>query len=345
MSINITEKNGAIVYLRVIAMLGIFIDHAVVYMDIPLKAIIIQVTNSFVLLFLLISGFLYGNRQIDNFKLWYKKRCISILIPYWIFLFMYFFLDAINGNIHIDAILIFTLNMQGVLGVDNGPLSMWFMTLLFMCYLFIPVLQKLKVIILKSRKINILLIMVVIIVQLFLAFYSTITLDFGHPLSWYIMALFVFTFGYYVSESINEKGISRKTCINSCVMLAISLGIRLITNLVIDGTILYDKVISIYSNVILNITLFIIVYYIYSYATKSCRFDQMKINNRIIVYFDRISYCFYLIHCLVLSQVVRYINNQYIFFVVSLMFSVLLAQILKVCSGKIQNFLLNGEGN
>lgn len=30
------NRNGAITYLRVIAMLGIFIDHAVTYMDIPL---------------------------------------------------------------------------------------------------------------------------------------------------------------------------------------------------------------------------------------------------------------------------------------------------------------------
>lgn len=56
------KRNIAIMYIRVIAMLFIFIDHAVTYMDIPLKSVIIQITNSGNLIFLFISGFLYGGK-------------------------------------------------------------------------------------------------------------------------------------------------------------------------------------------------------------------------------------------------------------------------------------------
>lgn len=138
------KRNIAIMYIRVIAMLFIFIDHAVTYMDIPLKSVIIQITNSGNLIFLFISGFLYGGKMINDFKRWAIKRLIRLWIPYFIFILAYFAYSHFflrNGDSTVASFFIYVFVLQGLLGTEGGPISLWFLTLLMICYFILPILQ------------------------------------------------------------------------------------------------------------------------------------------------------------------------------------------------------------
>lgn len=227
--------------------------------------------------------------------------------------------------------------MQGIFGTENGPHTLWFLTLLFMCYLLVPILQKFKEFVGKRKNIYIVSVLIILGIQMLLAFYSTLTLDFGHPISWYVMAWLIFAFGYLSSESINKIGFSNKKFILAMLAILVSLGTRFITSIFIDGTLLYNNVICIYSNFIFNISLFIVIYYIYFKIKENSSSQTIKIvDNKIIKYFDGISYCFYVIHHFVLCEVLLLVENQYIFFIVSLVVTIILAHMLKWISDIIQ---------
>lgn len=294
-----SNRNVAIMYVRVVAMLFIFIDHAVAYMDIPLKSAIIQITNSGNLIFLFISGFLYGGKYIGNYVEWTKKRIERLWVPYFVFILFYFALAVVRGaGLEIlKPFVVYTFVLQGLLGPEGGPQTLWFMTLLILCYCLMPVLQLVRDKISEvsdSKSIALTAIVLAVISQVLLAYNCNLTLDFGHPLSWYVAAIFVFCCGYFSNHSIVSNGIAGRKLAIWTEATCVSMTIRIIAQRLIDGTVLYDRVISIWTNVILDIW---IVCFIYHFVSKAqARFDCVIIRQG-----DRLSYAFYLVHALVLE--------------------------------------------
>ena len=74
------SKNIAISYIRLIAMILIVICHFLQFYGYKLAFYL----NIGVQLFFIISGYLYGNKDIDNIVPFLKKRFRKILVPYWI---------------------------------------------------------------------------------------------------------------------------------------------------------------------------------------------------------------------------------------------------------------------
>lgn len=294
-----SNRNVAIMYVRVVAMLFIFIDHAVAYMDIPLKSAIIQITNSGNLIFLFISGFLYGGKYIGNYVEWTKKRIERLWVPYFVFILFYFALAAVRGaGLEIlKPFVVYTFVLQGLLGPEGGPQTLWFMTLLILCYCLIPVLQLVRDKVTEvsdSKPVALAAIALTVLSQVLLAYHCNLTLDFGHPLSWYVAAIFMFCCGYFSNCRIVSFGITPRKLATWTSVMCVSMGIRVIAQRLIDGTVLYDRVISIWTNVILDIW---IVCFIYHFVSKAqARFDCVIIRQG-----DRLSYAFYLVHALVLE--------------------------------------------
>ena len=165
------KRDISIMLVRIIATAFIFIDHWAAYVDIPLKSVVIQVTNSGVLIFLFISGFLYGGKNISNIKTWLMGRIKKLLIPYWIFLFCFYVLSVLFRTFSLKSFVIYFFVLQAWLGTDGGPITLWFMSLLFICYLLVPVLQYLK-----KRRFNKWIKSVILIsifcIQFFLSYYN-----------------------------------------------------------------------------------------------------------------------------------------------------------------------------
>ena len=117
----VSKRNVSVQLIRMIAMFMIFTDHLLSAIEFPLKSIIIQVSNSGVFIFLLISGFLYGNKNIDNWKNWFINRILKICIPMWLFMVVDFIVEAILwNNFDIKYVFIYAFNLQGILGVNIG---------------------------------------------------------------------------------------------------------------------------------------------------------------------------------------------------------------------------------
>ena len=337
-----SNRNVAIMYIRVVAMLFIFIDHAVMYVSFPFKNIILQITNSGVLLFLFISGFLYGGKTISEFGAWIKARAIRLWIPYFIFICVYYLLEILQGNgmAAVKPFITYSLLLQGLLGTAGGPQTLWFMTLLVLCYCLVPVLQFTRdriAVVQDSRHVTPVAIALMILLQVLLAYHCNLTLDFGHPLSWYVVAIFVFCCGYFSNRSIVNSGItSRKLAIWTAVM-CVSMGIRVIAQRWIDGTVLYDRVISIWTNAILDIW---IVNFIYYFVNK----EQVRFDCEIIRQGDRLSYAFYLVHALVLELCFAANLTGALFVAAAFSLSVLAAYFLDFVSGHIIEFGTHKRG-
>ena len=173
--------------------------------------------------------------------------------------------------------------------------------------------------------------------QVLLAYHCNLTLDFGHPLSWYVVAIFVFCCGYFSNRIIVSTGISRRKLALWTVAMCVSMAIRVIAQRVFDGTVLYDRVVSIWTNAILDIW---IVCFIYHFVSK----ERMRFDCEIIRQGDRISYAFYLVHAMVLELCFTASLTGALFVAVAFSLSVLAAYFLNFVSGHIIEFGTHKRG-
>lgn len=119
---NITKSQSiAITWLRVFAMMSIVMCH------------ILQtygnkwawVLNIGVQVFLAISGYLYGLKNIIDWKLWFYKRFNKLYIPYIIFVIISFILYHFfaNGLFTIKSLLCYLVDIQWFRGGGKRPRS------------------------------------------------------------------------------------------------------------------------------------------------------------------------------------------------------------------------------
>lgn len=136
--INQKESN-AISILRVMAMFSIVTCHILQGLDNRWAWIL----NVGVQMFFVMSGYLYGNKQIEDWKKWYTKRIRKLYIPF--ILFASFGLIAYglftDTNVGIKNICAYIFNIQGFAGSVRGLSHLWFMTAIALSYIQTPFLQ------------------------------------------------------------------------------------------------------------------------------------------------------------------------------------------------------------
>lgn len=67
-------------YIRVFSMLTVIVAHYLAWRNVYT----FQIETIAVSAFLFISGYLYGNKSIENRKNWIKNRISRVLVPFWI---------------------------------------------------------------------------------------------------------------------------------------------------------------------------------------------------------------------------------------------------------------------
>ncbi|MDY4545001.1 MAG: acyltransferase [Bacilli bacterium] len=319
-------KDMGISYTRVIAMVFILIDHIVLTINIPFKSYIIQITNTGVLIFLFISGFLYGRKEINNFSDWFIKRAKKIILPLYVFIiFLAIFKIIFEGNINIIEYLKYLINMQGILGVTHGGVHLWFLTVLMICYLITPLLEIIKR---KNKELKlsrtIIIIYIYIIVQIFCAYFVNINFALGHHLSTYLIYLLTYIIGYYYSYYIKNKEVNSKKIIFFTLILIISMGIRVISNKLIDGTILYNRIIAMYTNIIFAIWTFV---FIKKYYTVINNQFLKKVVNKL----NCLSFEIYIVHPLAIELFMNFTTNN----IINICFTLITIYIIALLFNKI----------
>ena len=323
-------KDMGISYTRVIAMIFILIDHIVLTINILFKSYIIQITNTGVLIFLFISGFLYGRKEINNFSDWFIKRAKKILLPLYIFMiFLAIFKIIFEGNINIIEYLKYLINMQGILGVTDGGVHLWFLTALMICYLTTPLLESIKS---KKLKLNkaIGILFIYVIIQIFCAYIVNINFALGHPFSTYLIYLLTYIIGYYYSYYTQNKEFNSKKFVIFTLIMIILMVIRVISNKLIDGSILYDRIIAMYTNVIFAIwvSIFIKKYY------KIINYQFLK---KVVNKLDYLSFEIYIVHPVAIELFMSFTNN----IIVNICFTLITTYIIALLFNKIFIFINN----
>lgn len=132
------QKQYGLSMVRLIAMISIISCHIMQYFG----NISCYYLNVGVWFFLFISGFLYGKKDISDVMVFYKKRLVRILIPYYIILGVIILVNLLQGeNITAKDVIssILCLQWYGKTVPNCGHL--WYISCILFCYLITPILQ------------------------------------------------------------------------------------------------------------------------------------------------------------------------------------------------------------
>lgn len=285
-----------------------------------------QFFNVGVPVFLLISGYLYGNKDIKNYKKWYIQRTKKILLPYYIFVIFILVISLNSGGMLTD--IIFLLNLRGITFLFDGIIQsdlaypelthLWFLTVIMLCYLLVILVKKINIRIDNSKKfVKFISLGIVLVI---VTAYLRIRLNY----------IFIFFIGYFLSQC-NFRG-SRKSFSILTICMLFGIGIRLIGNHYVDGTILYDFIIVGFTHDMLAIWIFYFIKVSYKY------FDRIHMINRLATKAEGLTYYIYITHhvflhgVLCVDQISSSIPLQLICF---LFFTYISAKILKYIEQRI----------
>jgi surface polysaccharide O-acyltransferase-like enzyme len=263
---------------------------------IPQISFLGQVFNVGVPLFFIISGFLYGQKEITNPLAWFKKQFVKISVPVYLYYIIFTIVLLCIGKLGIVSPISTIkqiLHLKGALGGGIGEVQtghLWFITFLLMCYLITPLLQKIDV----SNKIWIAVAGGGITLELICM------LAFGNYAFWLWMpGVFSYVAAYFMGRRRN-KTVSNKTMLFLSFLMVAFLAIRMLAKLFIDESRLYDNVIFEYSQCVLAFWIFFFIFWIYP------RVKAVRSIAPIAKCCNRYSFEVYIVHNAFLSGVLSF---------------------------------------
>ncbi len=155
------EESKRLTIIRAVAMLMVVFCHYVNWFE-PI-APLSNVLNVGALLFFVLSGFLYGQKEIAGSRKWLKRQFFKITAA----LYVYYGISAVIlcclgklGEVDPSHVLFQLLNLRGFVNCGIGEMvtgHLWFTSFILVCYLITPLLQKIRA---KISAVQILLLIV-----------------------------------------------------------------------------------------------------------------------------------------------------------------------------------------
>ncbi|MCR3759143.1 acyltransferase [Clostridium felsineum] len=273
----IKEQSYAIKVIRCIAVILIFSCHILQSQNSSLALWL----NTGVQIFFLISGTLFGSKIILNKRQWYKKRFIRILKPYYIYIFFILMILSIfyNKEISFKLVLIYLINMQGILGNILALGHLWYIPLMLFCYIITPYLFKYKA---KGElKFFIYLLILVAISELL---FKKISMNFAP-------GIISFAIGFYFSNRYKCNFIKKYyICVLFLTIVLLPINVFLLYNIIKLNNI-YGEIANFefyFYHVFLGCTIFFSLFFIFS--------NLKAYKNKPIDFIDKYSYEIYLTH-------------------------------------------------
>lgn len=285
--VSMNEKTSyALSVTRVFATLCIFLCHAVQLSGSALLQKSGQILNVGVPMFMMLSGFLFALKPAPaSYRIWFKNRIIRILAPYYLFLFLLLLVHVICAGI--DSIsqvqwFLYVVPLQGFTqDYINGAEHLWFVTDILLCYLLTPLLYSLQRK-LENRKKRWLLLVIVL--------YFTVLLSSVFCLPAIVSTTIVTVFSYMIGFLFMKPLLSLR-CYVFVITMFTAVALRVSANLVIDGTLLYDRLIAPVSHQLLGLSIFCLLFLL------TCKYHELLFRvKRIVLSVDCVSYEIYLVH-------------------------------------------------
>ena len=253
--------------------------------------------NVGVQIFFILSGVLYGCKEVKDYKKFWKNKFFKLYLPYVIVVILFFIFNLI---FHVGEMgfmdLFYYLTATQAFTHNVEPIAhLWFMSYIFLFYLLIPVLEKFDFS--KDKYFYIKLILIIIGLQ-FLQFTNVINVN--------ITYLALFMIGYYFSRRKFKHNIKtdnyKLLCGLSGLVCLVGIPLQLyLETLNLEGILL--KFFTIYHDYIhgfLGITLIIIMLKILP-----------SIKNKVTEYLSNISFHIYLIHQIFILGVFTLLNIKF----------------------------------
>lgn len=287
---------------RVLSMIMIVICHIIdEYPFIPGHTILPQVFNVGVYTFFVLSGFLYGKKNIEKFSSWFVKRIKKIFLPAFVvtittILVLYFVFgiqyDIITYIVHLLCLQGFEF-LWGGKHIFEGiaPLAaLWFITVILICYLLTPIFQRIRSIF-KTPADVLLTITFLLIARFILLLYCHID----------IIYFITYLTGYLFSSTPTTYTHKKNTLIFVSILAFVSQAIRIVLQLKFDGTFIYSSY--------CNVSHLILGFWIFYICATLCRQFPLLCkrlgNTKALSFLDEYSFYIYLTHGLFCTSVYR----------------------------------------
>ena len=282
-------------YIRVFSMLTVIITHYLSWVNVYT----FQISTIAVSAFLFISGYLYGNKSIDNRKNWIKNRINRVLVPFWILVTTLSIYLIVKGDYQfaLRQIVESFLNLQGIhsilhiqFALGNGHLPglahCWFLTVIMLCYIGIVFLKNSRVEKFGDNHPGLLLLFSIV----FHIAFCFMNVAIG--------CFVIFFIGYFYRrlEITKKTSISFFALITFATLVAVS--IRIVLKKHIDGECFYDFFIASFSSNICAIWCFILV----KWMCERISLLATIAANKSWVWIDNITYPLYLTHYMFLKE-------------------------------------------
>lgn len=309
-------------YYRVLGMIFILLCHFTQESSNPYLNMLAQLFNIGVPMFIILSGFLFGIQggQNSNAIQWLKKRFKRIYIPYELFVVMLLIIHLfLSQHVLKWDWLWLILGVQGSVVGIQGAEQTWFITSILLCYLVTPMFDKCCAGSNDRKNVikGILMITPAILALIPPAYVCTLYA----PICWYGLA-------YFAGNESKRIRMSAKGVFYALLILCCSFGIRLIARMMIDGTILYDRIVTSYTQAMAAFAIF------YSIAF----FTKEKQTGRGIILLSSISFEVYLYHYMFCVGPVRLFSltgNWLIDCCLVTIITVVIASFMKIVSNRI----------
>ena len=304
--------------LRVCAMILILACHIVQEHNNVYINMTAQFLNVGVSIFIIISGYLYGKKEIkEEYFKWIIKRAKRILVPMYFFMVFLLIINLVIGNnIKISNWIAYIFNLQGFQIYVHGAEHLWYLTIIMICYLITPILNKYKTKI--SNKKLIIYIFIGVLLQLITSYFINTQLGI------YLIYILLYIIAYIIGYKLNII-ISMKLMFISLFLAGISGIVRISAKVLFDNSILYNVIIVGYTQGIIAFCIF----YIFIYICRNIK------ANKAVNFFDSISFEIYLVHYMYVVgplRVMALTNSFIINTIMTLVISILTAiGLKKIC--------------
>lgn len=255
-----------------------------------------QFFQSGVQLFILISGLLYGNKEIDNFKTWWINRWKRICIPCYIFSVIIFSICLfIEKSCSVVGLFEIFLNVEGfhhiITFVSNpwvgpGVSHFWFITIILMCYMIVTLMKKFELDEFFHRNDKL------IISVLF--FLSILTGLCGIRLDFFV----IFLLGYASSKQKNNF-ISKRRLIASVGLFIFAIILRVLGKIYCDSH--GDN--NLYLYVLIPTAYNMIAFSLYCWIRKANEMlgQNVFFGGRVLFWFDALSFYIFITHYMLID--------------------------------------------
>ena len=261
---------------------------------IPAHEVLPLIFNCGVFMFLMISGYLFGTKQVTAFKSWFIKRITTVMIPAVllsvIFIVVLFFYGE---KTTIPTIVAYCADLEGLLFLNwnlanklfheiSGLGHLWFTTIIMLCYCMVPLFQKYcKPVQEKKqfRKASALLVVAAIVI-FFVSKYIML---------WYFFSFFI---GYFAGKNnwlkkVNGKAIAIATGVSAIIVIG-----RVFSKMYWEAS-SYYQVYSVLFQMTIGMYSVLLISFL---SNKFPKISETIGENKVINFLDKYSYYVYLCH-------------------------------------------------